>query len=265
MTTLRAHQLDFRVREVYEAYAGFCRLLGVGADGTTPPQTNGPTTRAQRRHSSVSAPAFSELIAGPQHVVKALYGCVDVRDLHLAGHSFGGGTLMRLITTQPPKPYSALPAKNAVLLDPWYEPEELAPVLQAAGTPPPRTLVVNSQGWSERDDLPRQLGMAKGVGAWLCTIMGLGREYKARGCLGGVLTCCSLDQGFSDFAVMLSRSKASRALDTIHELTMGLFTGTPATVLEGQQADGGKVRKDAKWKIVGAERGEVKLHLVGKE
>lgn len=158
---LRACQLDFRVREVYEAYAAFCRLMA-------------------------GSQADMEIIEGSPEVVGALRGRVDIDNVKLMGHSFGGGTLMRLLTTVPPHPYTAMPLEKAIVLDPWYEPGAIAPTLPPPSTPVPPTMIINSQQWTEREDFPMACEEAKGISASLCTIMGMRREsvsLSTSGCM----------------------------------------------------------------------------------
>lgn len=150
MMTWRAHQLDFRVREVYSAYEAFKRFLG-GETGESDPE-------------AVS-------------VATALKDKVDLTDLQLIGHSFGGATALRLLATSPPASFSTLPIRSAIFLDPWMEPMPSVLPLPPSKVEPPRTLVINSQDWTVGSFFKAEIDAIKPMGAKLCTIVGLGREY----------------------------------------------------------------------------------------
>lgn len=73
---LRALQLAMRVREVYETYHSFSRLVGGQSDGKT---------------------IYNNGKAEDQKVtdfVNSLQGQIDLDNVYLTGHSFGGGTMV---------------------------------------------------------------------------------------------------------------------------------------------------------------------------
>lgn len=150
MMAWRAHQLDFRVREVYAAYESFKRFLA------------GETGQSDADAASIAA---------------ALKDKVDVNDLQLAGHSFGGATALRLLETTPPSSFTPLPIRRTVLLDPWMEPFPNALSSLPSKAPPPSTLVINSQDWTEGNFFSAEIDAVQPLGATLCTIAGLGREW----------------------------------------------------------------------------------------
>jgi platelet-activating factor acetylhydrolase len=212
MMELRAKQLDFRVREVYDAYSCFERLMRDDSAVVTVDGMDEPTS-----------------------LLAQLRARVDPWDLHLAGHSFGGGTLLRLMTTAVPDAYAPLPAKHAVLLDPWVEPSLMAdPALPNKNVPPP-TLVINSEAWTVHEVFPIELSLCRDIGSTVVTIVGLARTSPH-------LSPLTSDQGFSDFSLLLSNRVARGYLRTIHELTMGALTDTLADVpCMSADADNGNV------------------------
>lgn len=72
---LRSRQLDMRLREVYETYHSFRRLVSGEDEGRTIVGTKADDGRAK-------------------DFLDSLRGRVDVEDAHLTGHSFGGGTMV---------------------------------------------------------------------------------------------------------------------------------------------------------------------------
>ncbi|CAK9782450.1 hypothetical protein CC85DRAFT_329757 [Cutaneotrichosporon oleaginosum] len=192
MMVWRAHQLDFRVREVYAAYNGFKRFLS--GEG----ETDGEVSLADQ-----------------------LKDKVDVQDLQLMGHSFGGATILRLLQTAPHA--EPLPIKRAVLLDPWMEPFGRVLPSSPATTAAPATQIINSEDWANNSFFPAEKKAARDLGAALCSIVGLGH------------------QGFSDFGLLSLKSKAREYLQTIHTLTMARLRDQPYP-LEGEE-DGGEPRR----------------------
>ncbi|BEJ12846.1 hypothetical protein CspHIS471_0300200 [Cutaneotrichosporon sp. HIS471] len=203
MMLWRAHQLDFRVREVYAAYDGFKRFLsGEGDDVST---------------------------------ASDLRDKVDVEDLQLTGHSFGGATILRLLQTSHPSP---LPVKRAVLLDPWMEPFTRALPSSPSTVPPPPTLSILSGEWANNHFFPDELKGARSINASLCSIVGLGH------------------QGFSDFGAMMP-GKGLEYLQTIHTLTMAQLGDQPFP-FDGKPDGGEPARVDEK---LAGELGEVVRHF----
>lgn len=226
MMSWRAHQLDFRVREVYSAYDAFKQFLG----GNT-----------------------GESDSGAVAVAASLKDKVDVTDLHLIGHSFGGATALRLLETAPPPTFAALPVINTIMLDPWMEPFAKALPAQSSNIVPHPTLVINSQAWTDGDFFNAEIDAVRPLGATLCTIVGLGRELHS---LDG--TDC-LDQGFSDWGYVTFKTKAGEYLRSIHSLTMSHLRDTPSPLL-AHEPDNGKPRRGEDGKLAG-EIGQVVLHL----
>ena len=72
---LRALQLDMRLREVYETYHSFRRL--VSSEGGRPKMND-------EKADEVTTTKFLESITNR----------IDLENVHLTGHSFGGGTMV---------------------------------------------------------------------------------------------------------------------------------------------------------------------------
>lgn len=104
-------QLDVRVSEVYETWTSFSTLVKAGHRGLAsfhlntedgpPPPTKGSGTDAKDAW------------------LDSWRNQIDTDDLTLVGHSFGGGTLLHLLSTRPPEGFERMPVKKAVALDPW--------------------------------------------------------------------------------------------------------------------------------------------------
>jgi len=103
---LRSQQLSFRHHEVYIAYTTFCRFM-----------QSDPTLELEIIDStSYDKGSWTKLNESGQHVIR-----YDNRII-LAGHSFGGCTLLSMLSTLPLEGFSKLPVERTVILDPWLEP-----------------------------------------------------------------------------------------------------------------------------------------------
>ncbi|KAJ7765061.1 platelet-activating factor acetylhydrolase, isoform II-domain-containing protein [Mycena maculata] len=98
---IRADQLVFRQHEIHRIYASFCAFVRDG------------TTLAAIDNSPVDLASWLPT-GGP-----ALVNCEDVT---LIGHSFGGCTVLSVLSTPPPSPYPPIPISKVLLYDPWLEP-----------------------------------------------------------------------------------------------------------------------------------------------
>ena len=108
-------QLDVRVSEVYEAYASFSTLVKTGHSGL-------PSFHLYTDDGPPPPLPKAQLDAGVDAKTAWLdswRGKVETDDLTLVGHSFGGGTLLHLLSTAPPEGFSRMPVKKAAALDPW--------------------------------------------------------------------------------------------------------------------------------------------------
>ncbi|KAL7422341.1 hypothetical protein Q5752_002987 [Cryptotrichosporon argae] len=225
----RALQLDFRVREVYEAHASFKRLLRADPD------------------------LVVDGLAGEKKATwAASFGDhVDTNQVYLAGHSFGGGTMLHLLQTSPPaKEYKPLPVKRAIALDPWLEPLPLPAASTQASAAFPPVLVVNAQGFTEwTTHFQRLLKLVSSARGSLCTIIGMGH------------------QDFSDFP-LLWPPKASNGFalhKTVHQLSAAFFRGSlgDTQAIQGKAQDNGQFQREG-GKMKG-ELGDVVAHLLGED
>ncbi|TFL00508.1 platelet-activating factor acetylhydrolase, isoform II-domain-containing protein [Pterulicium gracile] len=130
---LRQDQLLFRRHEVYMVHSAFSSFVNgtvnlESIDGEKIPLDS------WRTPDSSSSPSVN---------------CTS--NIALTGHSFGGATLLSLLSTHPPsEEYSALPISKMICLDPWLEPlasEDPTPVNNES-TSPVSSLVINSEGFT---------------------------------------------------------------------------------------------------------------------
>ncbi|KAJ6539521.1 platelet-activating factor acetylhydrolase, isoform II-domain-containing protein [Mycena capillaripes] len=217
---LRADQLVFRQHEVYRIYAAFCAMV---RDGVAMKAIDGAEVDLQ----SWLPPSGL-----------ALVNCDDVA---LVGHSFGGCTVLSILSSAPPSnEYPPIPISKALLYDPWLEPlpspgptptasfsepatSEGAPpesVLKPNGRPPEQLLVINSQVFSlwtvHFTRLVDVVNAWEPQGRKLLTLIG------------------SQHHSFSDFPVLpVVRTKAAATLiDLTATLSLAYLDGTLDAALE---------------------------------
>ncbi|RSH82289.1 hypothetical protein EHS25_005999 [Saitozyma podzolica] len=232
LTHFRTLQLKARVREVYEAYHSFRRLLAAEADV-----------------ADVVMPGADGL--KKKEWAESFRDHVDVEELYLTGHSFGGGTMMHLLQTPSPSEHlPALTVRRCIALDPWLEPLPLPSASTESSPSMPPMLVINSPGFTVwTDHFERLREMVQRMDGWLMTLTG------------------SNHQSFSDFPLLVPPTgKSILFLSRFHELSYAFIKGRLAQcpLVVSQDADEGKVKVDAKGKMVG-KVAEVVLHLRGKE
>jgi platelet-activating factor acetylhydrolase len=177
-------QLEMRVREVYETYHSFRQLLAGS-------KTDKSGMNRLIVEGNPDDGALSEWL-------ESFKGHVDVDNVILTGHSFGGGTMvsfkshcpsiptsvrpadaqMHLLKTPPPDTPNLppIPAKKCIALDPWLETLPV-PAPPTPDSPDIPLLVVNSPGftaWKPHfERLLKQVGEANGT---LLTLLGSERE-----------------------------------------------------------------------------------------
>ncbi|KAG5648914.1 hypothetical protein DXG03_000263 [Asterophora parasitica] len=104
---LRTDQLEFRREEIYTAYQTFSQFLQ-----NDPSSELGTIDNSQIDSTSWS---YVDPTSGKGPV------CFEA-NVSLAGHSFGGCTVLSILSTEPPPKYLHIPATHALVLDPWLEP-----------------------------------------------------------------------------------------------------------------------------------------------
>ncbi|KAG2013287.1 hypothetical protein CC2G_010216 [Coprinopsis cinerea AmutBmut pab1-1] len=103
---LRAEQLAFRHHEVYTAYNTFHKFIH-----------NDPEVRMD----IIDGSEFKRKSWGLDDVTGKPFVDCD-KDVVLAGHSFGGCTVLSILSSEPTQEYTPIPVSRAVILDPWLEP-----------------------------------------------------------------------------------------------------------------------------------------------
>ncbi|PPQ77702.1 hypothetical protein CVT25_011137 [Psilocybe cyanescens] len=103
---LRGQQLAFRHHEIYIAYSAFCRFIK--QDSTLEFDTIDGTPYNKSSWTALNQ-AGQQVIRYDERIV-------------LAGHSFGGCTVLSILSTKPLDGHSSIPIERTVILDPWLEP-----------------------------------------------------------------------------------------------------------------------------------------------
>ncbi|PPQ64631.1 hypothetical protein CVT24_008368 [Panaeolus cyanescens] len=222
---LRGHQLTFRRHEIYITYSAFSRLLRNDFDLELDTIDGSPFPKKSWIQTNVQGKPrvnFSSNIV-------------------LAGHSFGGCTVLSLLSTSPLEGYPALPVSQAVMLDPWLEPlpspgpapfscqsdeQEVTKVMSSAGDElkplpiHPRMLVINSETFTIwKDHFAR---LQEVVAHW-----------EPNG--GHIMTLVdSQHVSFSDFPILpiIHKRAARPILETIIKLSLGFLDDKLEETLE---------------------------------
>ncbi|KAG6831388.1 hypothetical protein H0H92_010990 [Tricholoma furcatifolium] len=104
---LRTDQLEFRRAEIYTAYQSFVHFLKNDCASELYTIDNQPIDQTSWAYVD---PVSNE---GPI--------CFD-KNVVLAGHSFGGCTVLSILSSNPSPEYMHIPVSHALILDPWLEP-----------------------------------------------------------------------------------------------------------------------------------------------
>jgi platelet-activating factor acetylhydrolase len=159
-----------RLQEVYETYNSFKRLV------------SDPSEQGRTKFDEKATPdSISRFMS-------SLPNSIDFDNVHLTGHSFGGGTMvsfppsysslyqLHLLQTPPPGNMSRIPVKRCIALDPWVEP--LPRPAPSTSGPLPRVpiLCINSPGFTEwSTHFNRLLEMVKKVDGSFLSLLGASR------------------------------------------------------------------------------------------
>jgi len=174
---------------------------------------------------------------------------VNCDDVTLVGHSFGGCTVLSILSSPPPSTADLpLPIRKVLLYDPWLEPlPSPGPTPIQTDKPSEQMLVINSEVFTLWKDHFARLGSM--VDAW---------EPQGR----SILTLVgSKHASFSDFYVLpMFRTKAAEVLlDTIATLSFAFLDGTLDATLQRVPT------REMEVKVVGKRKdGRPKRRIVGK-
>jgi len=233
MLSFRGEQLDFRRREIYHAFRAIRNLVRDGPEDTQYPLVTTEDTPIN----------WSTWSAGSQKPIECEENVV------LVGHSFGGATVLSILSNSTPANEPPIPVQKALVLDPWLEP------LPSPGPLPhrrfkeesvPSILVINSERftlWKDHFDRLIEVGKSWTEGRWeLLTIVGCEHIH------------------FSDFRVLplMSSNTARSVLDRILDLSLAFLDG------DGTRAIAGLVAKKMEIRVIGQRAdGKPKRQMVG--
>ncbi|KAG6903475.1 hypothetical protein C0995_005498 [Termitomyces sp. Mi166 len=146
---LRTDQLEFRREEIYTAYQSFCNFLKNDSaseidaiDGQTIDRTSWTYVDPFSNKGSVS---FD-------------------KNVTLAGHSFGGCTMLSILSSNPPPKYPHIPVSHALIYDPWLEPLPLPGPIPISLSQNPAQLVAQSTPDANANKLPQDKSQDGRVG-----------------------------------------------------------------------------------------------------
>lgn len=227
---LRADQLALRHQEIYLAYQAFCRFM-----------QNDPTLELE---------TIDEVDLDKKGWLQnSGKGSVCTENVVLVGHSFGGCTVLSILSTKPPPEYASMPVTNALVLDPWLEPLP-SPGPFPVSSDSPTTESVTKSATSSLLDLDNSC-ILNGSDTFLPRILVLNSEsftlwtdhYQR---LQDVVRCWeprgqriitligSKHMSFSDVLTLplLSTSRARKLIDVISKLSIAFIEGNLEQVLE---------------------------------
>ncbi|KAL4076150.1 platelet-activating factor acetylhydrolase [Scleroderma citrinum] len=128
MMSFHREQLAFRRREVYYTFGAMRDLVLEGRQKAGELQAVDGASIDWSSWSNGSQKKFIE--------------CDE--DVVLVGHSFGGATVLSILTNNPPESECLIPVHRALILDPWFEALPL-PDLHFIDKAPPRVFIINSE------------------------------------------------------------------------------------------------------------------------
>ncbi|KAH0587764.1 hypothetical protein H2248_006520 [Termitomyces sp. 'cryptogamus'] len=143
---LRADQLEFRREEIYAAYRSFCNFLNKDSASELDTIDNQPIDRTSWTYVN---PASNK---GPI--------CFD-KNVTLAGHSFGGCTVLTILSSTPPLEYPHIPVSHALIFDPWLEPLPLPEPIPIRLLQNPAQLITLSTPGAGAGHSPQDDGQAR--------------------------------------------------------------------------------------------------------
>ncbi|OCH92195.1 hypothetical protein OBBRIDRAFT_727394 [Obba rivulosa] len=221
---LRLDQLQFRRLEIYLIYKYFSEFINTRIQE----DIDGPQKQA-------SEGAFWKSWLSDQFP-KVQY----TENLSLVGHSFGGATILSILSNPPLQMpgsdarFDALPITHALVLDPWLEPFPSPgpnPHLEATRGPHmPKILIINSEAFT----------LWKSHFARLQEVMQTWRESKGDGSGAGadLLTLVrAVHVSFSDFGVIVpfARRDGRRLMDVVGALAVAFLEDRLEEALKGMR------------------------------
>ncbi|KAG6869331.1 hypothetical protein C0993_000084 [Termitomyces sp. T159_Od127] len=209
---LRADQLEFRREEIYTAYRSFCDFLKDVLNSDLDTIDDQPIERSS--WTSV---------------------CFD-KNVTLAGHSFGGCTVLSILSSNPPSEYMHIPVSHALVLDPWLEPLPLPALIPILLSQDPAQLSIpnakpNNSPQDESQDsqdgwLPQMLVINSEVFTlWKDHYERLQNVVKAWEPQGGRLLTLGKHEAFSDFPSLpiIGSSAANTIMNIISKLSIAFL------------------------------------------
>ncbi len=171
-TKLRTLQLEHRSQELYETLHSFRTFTTSSSPSSLPANFSIATEDGHPHHYDQT----KWLSAWTTGIVNT------TNDIILAGHSFGGATVLSILQTPPPSSWidTPLSISKAIVLDPWLEPLPTpAPSKDKKDRPEVPLLVINSEGFTLWEThFKRLVGVVKDCGGSLMTIVGANRESE---------------------------------------------------------------------------------------
>lgn len=276
---LREDQLLFRRLEIYIAHTYFKRLVqseaGIGLDWIH--TIDGPWNHSLETRSEEKAFWKSWCMAGNRPKAEC------EQDITLTGHSFGGATVLSVLSQPPPRledtQLGHIPCTRAITLDPWLEPlpspgptlYQIESSVADGRRETPLLLVLNSEAFTLWEDhFDRLKGI---VESWNSASGGqpAGTDDSGPAHLATLITLVQAKHvSFSDFGVLIPFGKMARDgrrfLDVTCELADAFIGGGFSDALGRQhqveeKAESVKKRGEMDWgkKFVG-DVGDIILH-----
>ncbi|WWC90570.1 uncharacterized protein L201_005506 [Kwoniella dendrophila CBS 6074] len=296
-------QIEIRQREIYEAYHSFKKLVNMDVILNNNDQDDdGNKSVLNKLNIIIEIDESEDDIEKKVDWIKSLKNSIDIDDLRLAGHSYGGGTMLHIIQTPTPdkQKLPELPVKQVLILDPWLEAvPELKPIdyydndekdienggdVEEKTIPLPSTttttkttkldnskeipslLAINSVKFTEwSEHYKRLIEMIERANGNLCSVVGIGH------------------QSFSDFSLLdprTSHHSTKNLLDKIHDLSMTFLKGDLPSMVDfsndnntgdsdsesDSDKDSGIVMTDEEGKIdvKGRKDGDFIVHMISK-
>ncbi|KAJ3811717.1 platelet-activating factor acetylhydrolase [Lentinula aff. lateritia] len=205
---LRLDQLTIRQHEIYTTYTAFAKLV---------------CSSNKDSDFGASVHFVGDLSSEPNFQGTWSNAPIDVEDVCLAGHSFGGCTVFSILSSMSPmapgkNTYPRIPVRDTLILDPWLEPlPSPGPTpysdAQDSGHVGFRLLVINSEAftlWTSHFERLKE------------TVKGWGPDAKL------VTLLQSAHTSFSDYHVfpLIGNKAGARLMDVISKLSLSFLNNS---------------------------------------